>query len=355
MTSPNRGFGSDNHSGVHPRILCALVKANADHAPAYGTDEYSRRAGRALKDTFGKNTDIFWVFNGTAANVLALDALTESHHAVLCADTSHLHLDECGAPERWTGCKVLAAPTRHGKLSTDALLPHLIRRGDQHYAQPRVLSIAQPTELGTVYTLDELRTLGEFARAHHLLFHIDGARLPNAAAFLQCDLGAITTAGQVDALSLGGSKNGFLAGEAVIFPNGDPSERFRFLRKQGLQLPSKTRFIAAQFEEYLRADLWRDIAVHSLEMAQLLARGLRKFPEIQISHPVESNAVFARIPKAWVKPARKKSFFYVWDPNPCEIRLMTTFDTTEEDINQLLRTFEGLQQTRPAPPLEPRP
>lgn len=355
MTSSDRGFGSDNHSGVHPQILNAIEKANQGHAAAYGTDEVSRRARRALQGAFGARAAIYWVFNGTAANVLALDALTDPHHAILCADTSHLHLDECGAPERWTGCKLLTLPTTDGKISIDSIPPHLIRRGDQHYAQPRVLSIAQPTELGTVYTREELQALGDFAHKNDLLFHLDGARLPNAAAFLECDLGCLTTRVGVDALSLGGSKNGFLFGEAVIFPGGDPSKRFRFLRKQALQLPSKTRFIAAQFEAFMDQELWRHIATHSLKMARLLASALQEIPEIEITHPVQSNAVFARIPRPWVKAARKKAFFYVWDERSCEIRLMTSFDTTEEDIARLLRTFRELHHAGEAAPLEPHP
>ncbi|MED5465458.1 MAG: low specificity L-threonine aldolase [Myxococcota bacterium] len=353
MTQPTRGFGSDNHSGVHPQILDAIVMANTNHAPSYGTDPLSAQAKAALKKHFGDRADIFWVFTGTAANVLAINALTQSHHAVLCADISHLNMDECGAPERWTGCKLLTCPTTHGKLQVQDLEKHLIRRGDQHYAQPRVLSITQPTEVGTVYSLSELRTLADFAHRNDLLFHIDGARLSNACITLDCTLGEMTTEVGADAVSFGGTKNGFLLGEAVVFPQGDPTGHFRFLRKQALQLPSKTRFLAAQFLAFMQNDLWRDIATHSNSMATLLAEGLREFPEIRVTHPVQSNGVFAQIPKHWVKRARERYFFYVWDPAITEVRLMCSFDTTTEDIAGLLGAFRDLQVSESSPTLEP--
>ena len=319
MTDSRRGFGSDNHSGIHPALLEAIQTINHGHTPSYGIDTYSQKAKATLRKHFGDQADVFWTLTGTASNVLCLDALAQPYEAVLCADISHLNLDECGAPERWLGSKLLPCRSHQGKLSIDSLQPHLIRGGDQHYAQPKVLSITQPTELGTVYSIEELKTLIDFAHGKGLLVHIDGARLTNAAVSLGCTLKEMTTDLGVDAISLGGTKGGFLIGEAVIFPKGDPTKRFSFMRKQALQLPSKTRFIGVQFERYFGTSLWRDVAEHSLTMASALEKALQGISEVSISYPVQSNAVFARIPKAWVKAAKASYFFYVWEPSNSEV------------------------------------
>ena len=344
MEVPIRGFGSDNHSGVHPTLLQAITEANLGHVPAYGTCEYSRRAKEIIRGHFGQNAAIFWTLTGTASNVLCLDALTQPYQAILCTEHSHLNVDECGAPERWTGCKLLPCRTTNGKLTEESLLPYLIRGGDQHYAQPRVLSITQPTEVGTLYSIEELRTLIDFAKSKGLLIHMDGARLSNAVAALGCTFKEMTTDLGVDAVSLGGSKGGFLLGEAVIFPQGDPTKNFAYIRKQALQLPSKARFIAVQFERYFGTTLWHDIASHTLSMAKTLEDALNNLPEVHISYPVQSNAVFAQIPKAWVKPAREHYFFYVWEPSKTEIRLMTSFDTQPTDIQGITRVFADLSR-----------
>jgi threonine aldolase len=338
---PRRGFGSDNHSGVHPAILAAIVAANEGHAPAYQTDPHSAAADAIFARHLGPVT-VRYVFNGTGANVLALQAITPAYGAVLCADTAHIHVDECGAPERFIGCKLLAVRGIHGKLTPELLAPYLIRGGDQHFAAPRAVSIAQPTELGTVYTPAELQNLCEFAHAKGLRVHLDGARLVNAAAALDVPLRALTTDVGIDVLSFGGTKNGLLGGEAVIFFDPALARDFNYIRKQGMQLPSKTRFVAAQFEALLGGDLWRTNAIHANAMARRLADGVADVPSVKLLAPVETNALFAEIPKAWVKPLREQAFFYVWDERRTAVRWMTTFDTTPEDVDAFLAEIHRL-------------
>ena len=331
--SHTRGFGSDNHSGIHPDILQSILEANQGHSPSYGTDSLTREVNSLFKEHFGGAAEPFFVFNGTAANVLCLDALVQPHQSVLCADTSHLWLDECGAPERYVGCKLIPVASTFGKLTPESIAPHLIRGGDQHFSQPGAISITQPTELGTCYTLDELTSLVTFAKSHGLKFHIDGARLTNAAAHLDCTLAAISSDLGIDALSFGGTKNGLFGAEAVLLFDTKATEGFKYRRKQAMQLPSKTRFIAAQYKAYLRADLWKKIASHGNEKALELRASIAIFDEIGLPYPTQSNAVFATIPKTWVKPLKKSSFFYVWETDPCLIRLMTTYDTTSAEIS----------------------
>lgn len=334
----HRGFGSDNHAGVHPDIFQAMLQANVGHAPSYGTDEISKASEDIFRKHFG-DVETHFVFNGTAANVLCVRAATRSFHAVLCANTAHLNVDECGAPEFFTGCKLLVVPHVQGKVTTDALKVHLIRGGDQHYAQPRLLSITQPTELGTVYSVDELRAIINFAHQNNLLVHMDGARLVNAAAFLNVSLKALTADVGVDILSFGGTKNALLYGEAIVIFNRELRRDFRFMRKQAMQLCSKTRFVAAQFNALLGTDLWLNNAHHAVSMAKLLAEKLRDVPHIEITQPVQANAVFAKVPWPIIKKAREEYFFYVWDERTGEVRLMTSFDTTEDDVLGLARAL----------------
>lgn len=338
---PRRGFGSDNHAGVHPAMMEALSAANIGHVPAYGTDPITEQAQQVLRQHFG-NIDAYFVFNGTAANVLSLRAMTASYHSVICAETAHIHVDECGAPEYFTGCKVITVPSHFGKVKIEDIERRLIRGGDQHFAQPRVLSLTQSTEYGTVYTPEELRALCDFAHAHKLLVHMDGARLVNAAASLGVSLKAITADVGIDVLSLGGTKNGLMMGEAVVFFNRALADNFKFVRKQAMQLPSKTRFIAAQFIAWLQDDLWRTNANHANAMAQVMAAGLEKIPQIKVTQPVEANAVFALFPKSVVKPLRENYFFYVWDETTFEVRLMMSFDTRLEDIEGFLAQLSAL-------------
>jgi threonine aldolase len=327
-----KGFGSDNHSGIHPLILKALEACNQEHAPSYGTDELSVETEKKFQHLFGKEAKVFFVYNGTAANSLSLRALAKPWNAVLCADVSHLNVDECGAPEFMSGAKLLALPSQHGKLSLQDISASLVRQGDQHYSQAKVISLSQPTELGTCYSLAELKAIAEFAHARGLFLHIDGSRIANAVVSLNTTFEDLITKTGIDVLSFGGTKNGLMVGEAVIFLNGQLAQDFKYIRKQSGQLPSKTRFIAAQFSAYLENHLWKEIAAHSLKMAQFLWQEIKDISGVEVTHPVQSNAVFVRLPQAWIKPLREKFFFYVWDEKTFECRLMTSFDTQPEEV-----------------------
>jgi threonine aldolase len=332
-----RGFASDNNATVHPRVMEALRAANEGHVVAYGDDPFTERAAALLREQFDAGAEVFFVFGGTGANVLALQSMTRPYHAVVCAETAHINVDECGAPERFAGCKLLPVRTPDGKLRPADVEPLLGREGDQHHVQPRVISISQPTELGTVYRLEELSEWSEFARARGLLLHVDGARLANAAAHLGVSLAE--AAGRADALSFGGTKNGMMYGEAVVFPRAELARDFRFVRKQGAQLPSKMRFIAAQFEALLSGGLWLENAAHANRMARLLADALAGVPRVRLTQPVESNAVFAHLPREHVATVQSEFFFYIWDEAASEVRLMCSFDTTEEDVRELVRVI----------------
>src|SRR5215204_5557926 len=335
MTSPKRGFASDNNAGVHPRVMDTLRTANHGHAVAYGDDVYTEAAVRLFRERFGEGAEVFFVFGGTGANVSALAAVTRPFQAVVCAETAHVNVDECGAPERFTGCKLVDLPTPDGKLKPEQIEPLLARLGDQHHVQPRVVSVSQPTELGTVYTIEELTGLAAFAHERGLLLHVDGARLANAAAHLNVSLHELTAGAGVDVLSFGGTKNGMMYGEAVVFFDPARAAEFRFVRKQCAQLPSKMRFVAAQFTALLGEDLWRETAAHANRMAQTLASELRSIPRVRLTQPVESNAVFAVLPRESVARVQERFFFYVWNEQTSEVRLMCSFDTTEEDVSEL--------------------
>ena len=344
-----RGFGSDNHSGVHPRFLLAIERANIDHAPSYGTDPITEKALVLFKELFGANAETYFVFNGTAANVLSLSAIVKPYGAVLVSDAAHLLNDECNAPERQLGIKVIGVTTPDGKLHPDLLRPHLIRRGDQHRSQVQAISITQSTELGTVYSLAEIRALGEFARAERLFFHVDGARLVNAAESLGANFKEMTTDCGVDVVSFGGTKNGLLFGEAVVFLRPGLTEGIKYIRKQLMQLPSKTRYLSAQFVEFLGTDLWRENARHANAMAKLLSDGLKRSPHAEITQSTQANAVFVKFPKQFIAQLREAAFFYVWNELNFECRLMTTWDTKVEDIERLLTQLERLGSSQQAP------
>jgi threonine aldolase len=332
-----RSFASDNNSGVHPEILKALSAANDGHVVAYGDDPYTNRAVALFRKHFGKQVEVFFVFGGTGANVLGLKAATEPYHAVVCAETAHINVDECGAPEKFTGCKLLDVATSDGKITPEHVKPFLDHIGFEHHVQARVISISQSTEMGTVYTPRELKTLSSFAHKNGMLLHMDGARIANAAASLRTDLRKITADVGVDVLSFGGAKNGMMFGEAVLFFDPKLAVGFKYLRKQGTHLPSKMRFISAQFEAMLSKDLWRRNAEHSNRMAQLLAAELAQIPQIKFTQKVESNGVFATLPKKYIPLLQKRYFFYVWNEQTSEVRFMTSFDTTEDDIRDFVR------------------
>lgn len=344
MPSPTFGFGSDNHATIHEEVLQSITAFNQGHAPSYGSDALTAGVKELMQQHFGPKAQVFFVFNGTAANVLCLRALLDSHEAVITAESSHMAQDECGAPEFHGSNKVLTVPTLDGKLTPELIAPLLVRLGDQHTVQPRMVSLTMPTELGTVYSLDELKKLREFTRKHNLFLHIDGARLGNAACALDVGFKQITSDIEVDAVSLGGTKNGLLGAEAVIFFDQRRCERFKYIHKQEMQLPSKTRFLAAQFHAYFNNDLWLRIAQHSLRLAKELKIELERFNKVKILYPVQSNAVFAKFPREWVKPLRETCFFYIWDETTWVTRLMLSHDNTSQDIKRFVGRLEELQK-----------
>ena len=331
---PARSFASDNNAGVHPRILSALAEVNHGHVVGYGDDPYTQATLRKFREVFGRDTETFIVFNGTAANVLSLAALTSPYHAVVCAEAAHAYVDECGAPEKFTGCKLIPIPTLEGKLTVEKVRQAYHGVGDQHHVQPRVISITQATEVGTVYKPDEIKALARFAHEHKMFLHMDGARIANAAASLKLTLRQATCDLGVDVLSFGGTKNGAMGAEAVVFFRRELCRDFLFRRKQGMQLASKMRYLAAQLNALLTDDLWLRNARHANRMAKLLARELRMFPQVEIAYKVEANGVFARVPRRAIAEIQKRYFFYVWDEAESMVRWMCSWDTTGEDVKQ---------------------
>ena len=327
-----RFFASDNSSGIHPEVLRAIEAANHGHVPAYGDDPATTAAQEVFRRHLGDDIDVYFVFGGTGANVLGLRTVVESYHAVLCAASSHVYVDECAAPERHLGCKLIPIPTDDGKLRPADVTPHLKGFGVEHHAQPRIISITQASELGTVYRPEEIRALADLAHAHDMLLHMDGARISNAAVSLGVDLAATTGDAGVDVLSFGGTKSGLLAAEAIVFFGGGVGDRFPYIRKQGMQLASKMRFLAAQFLALLDNDLWRRNAEHANQLASMLAERVAEIAGVEITQPVESNAIFARIPSSAIEPLQQRYFFYVWNEPTAEVRWMTSWDTTEEDV-----------------------
>ena len=334
---PRRSFASDNNAGVHPEIVDAIRAVNEGHVIAYGDDDVTARAVKLFKKHFGKDVEVYFVFGGTGANTLGLKAITQPYQAVVCAETAHINVDECGAPEKFTGCKLISLQTPDGKLRLEQLEPLVHVFGNEHHVQPRVISISQATEMGTVYTKQELKAIAKFAHDNNMLLHVDGARLANAAASLDASLKSITAGVGVDVLSFGGTKNGMIYGEAVVFFDPKLARDFKYIRKQGMHLPSKMRFVSAQFETLLSGDLWRRSAGHANRMARLLASELEKVGgEIRLTQNVEANGVFAVVPQQFIPQLQKKYFFYVWNEAISEVRLMCSFDTTEEDIQDFV-------------------
>lgn len=336
MKMSKRSFASDNNAGIHPEMIDAIAAANDGHVVAYGNDPFTARAVKVFQKHFGRDIAVHFVFGGTGANVLGLKAITNTYEAVICAETAHINVDECGAPEKFTGCKLLDVKSPDGKLRVDQIKPFLHGVGFEHHVQPRVISVSQATEMGTVYTKAELKTLARFAHDNNMLLHVDGARIANAAVCLNASLKEITVDCGVDVLSFGGAKNGMMYGEAVLFLNKKLGDNFKYIRKQGMHLPSKMRFISAQFEALLSGDLWRRSAAHANRMARVLGSELEKVPGIKLTQPVESNGVFAIIPEKHIEALQKKYFFYVWDEEISECRFMASFDTTEEDIHDFV-------------------
>jgi len=334
LAKSTRSFASDNNAGVHPEVMEAIGRANHGHVVAYGDDPFTRSAVAKFEEHFGSGIEVFFTFNGTGANVLGLQALNRPYHAVLCSDYAHIYTDECGAPEKHTGCKLIPLAHQDGKITLDAVKHAYHGIGDQHHVQARVVSITQSTEMGTVYQPEEIRALATFAHEHQMFLHMDGARIANAAASLGQTLRQATRDLGVDVLSFGGTKNGIMGGEAVVFFDRRLGTDFLYLRKQGMQLASKMRFIAVQFEALLTNDLWRRSAEHSNRMARVLEAAVRKIPQVRIVWPVEANGVFAQIPRHAVEKIKERYFFYPWIEEECIVRWMCSFDTTEEDVRE---------------------
>jgi threonine aldolase len=328
-----RGFASDNNSGIHPEILAAIAAANGGHQIAYGGDDYTHASQAVFRAHFGSSAQAFCVFNGTGANVVCLQAVTERWQSVICADSAHIHVDECGAPERVGGVKLLTVATPDGKLTPELIDKQAWGFDDAHRAQPHVVSVTQATELGTVYTVAELAAICDHAHSLGMVVHVDGSRLANAAAFLGVGFREFTTDVGVDILSFGGTKNGLMVGEAVVVLNPDAVRNVQYLRKMSMQLASKMRFFSAQFEALLEGDLWLRNATHANAMAVRLAEAVAQVPGVRIMRPVQANAVFAVLPREATERLQKNYRFYTWDEHTGEVRWMTTFDTTEADID----------------------
>lgn len=336
-----KSFGSDNHSGIHPDILMAIGDQNINHDLAYGDDHATQQAIAKFKTVFGSSDiDVYFVLNGTGANILSLKTLTRSYNSIISASTAHINVDECGAPEKATGCKLLTVDTTDGKLTPELIRQQLHGFEFQHHSQPKMISISQPTELGTCYTADEIRAIADLAHLYNMYLHVDGSRLANAIAFSGTSAHDMITATGVDVLSFGGTKNGMMIGEAVIFFNPELSVNAKYERKQLAQLYSKMRFVAAQYNAYLSDDLWLKNAAHANRMAQLLASKISNIADIQIIQKVESNGVFAKIPHLMIDKLMSRYFFYMWDEARDEARWMCSFNTTEEDVNDFAKAIK---------------
>ncbi len=335
-----RGFASDNYAGAHPEVLAALALANGGHQVAYGEDAYTENLQRIVRSHFGGRAEAFPVFNGTGANVVALQAVTDRWGAVVAAETAHINVDEGGAPERMGGLKLLTVPTPDGKLTPELIDRQAYGWEDEHRAMPQVVSITQNTELGTVYTPDEIRAICEHAHERGMKVHLDGARVSNAAASLDVPMRTFTNTVGVDIMSFGGTKNGMLFGEAVVVLEPDAVRAMKHLRKLSMQLASKMRFVSVQLEAMLARDLWLRNARHANAMAQRLADGVRQVDGVEILYPVQANAVFARLPRDVSERLQKHYRFYFWDEAAGDVRWMCSFDTTEDDVDGFVQALK---------------
>lgn len=345
-----KGFGSDNHAPVHPEILKQISEINSGHQPSYGTDPLTQEVHQIFKSHFGESAQVFFTFNGTATNVLALKAMCQSYQSVLCSDISHLNNDECGAPEVLSQVKLIPVPSLHGKINVDQLEKFLIRRGDQHYSQIKAVSITQPTEVGTLYSIKEIQEISEWCKKNRLLLHMDGARIGNAAYKLNKKFKEFTSDLGVDIVSFGGTKNGLMFGEALLILNPALGQEFKFYHKQFCQLPSKSRYIAAQFKAYFKNDLYLDIAKNSCDRALELYNKITSHKSlanfVSITQPVECNSVFVIIPQSWVKHLRKQHFFYVWNEHSFECRWMCSWDTHTEEIDSFVTALVQMSESQ---------
>lgn len=333
-----RSFASDNNSGVHPLIMEAIVNANTDHAVGYGDDPWTAAAEAKIKEQFGTDCSVAFVFNGTGANSVALQAVTRSFHCIIAAETAHICVDECGAPTKMTGCRIMELPSSDGKLTPEGIRSKLVGLGVCHHSQPKAVYLSQVTELGTVYSVEEIKAISSLLHRYGMYLHMDGARLANACAFLGCTLKEITVDAGVDILSLGGTKNGMMMGEAVISFRPELSENLMYYRKQSAQLASKLRYLSAQFIPYFENNLWLENAQKANARALQLAEILKQHPDIRFTQPVESNALFFTLSEPLKQKLAENYFFYMWNEEKNEARLVTSWDTTEQDLEAFEKT-----------------
>lgn len=341
MKETSLSLASENYAGVHPEILQAIIHNNSGHQRSYGNDEVTERAKKRVREHFGQDAEVHFLLNGTGANVFALSTMTRPFHAILCSDMAHVFVSESTAVEAFTGCRLLLVKTKDGKIIPQELEKQITKEENIHFPKTRALTITQPTEYGTIYSPEEMKELVAIAKKNNLYVHIDGARLFNAAAALQCSLAAITAG--ADVISLGGTKAGMLIGEAVVFLNKSLYEESGYLLKRSMQLSSKMRFVSCQFEAMLSNELWNKIATHTNAMAQLLADGLRQFEEITITQPVETNAVFAIMPAAWFDTLQAIMPFYIWEASNSEARMICSFDIEATHITDFVETLKKLK------------
>ena len=333
----SKSYASDNWAGTCPEVMNALIDANTHYTPAYGEDKYTIEAEASFKKLFGKQCLVFFVYNGTAANILSLSSVSQSFNATICSTHAHVNVDECGGFENFSGAKLIDIPTANGKITPEMITPLIEAIRFPHQSVPNVISITQATEVGTIYTVQEIKELADFAHQHNLLLHVDGARIANAVVALNTDFKTMITDTGVDMLSFGGTKNGMMFGEAVVFLKPDLAKYFELYRKQGMQLHSKMRFISAQFIALLENDVWKHNAQHANAMTKYLAKELKSFSAIHFSQEVESNGIWAIIPKDLAQKMQDAHFFYPWDESKDEYRLMCSWDTTKQEIDAFIK------------------
>ncbi|MES2113427.1 MAG: aminotransferase class I/II-fold pyridoxal phosphate-dependent enzyme [Bacteroidota bacterium] len=336
-------FASENYAPVHPQLMEALIEANTGNQPSYGNDDITRETVQLFKKIFGDNIDVHFVFNGTGANNFGLSCMVERHHSIFCSDVAHLYVDESNAPEAVLGCRLYPVKSANGKIIIDELKKSIKRIGDVHHPQPKVISLTQPTEYGTVYTLDELKAIKDICTANNMLLHVDGARFFNAAAGLNVSLAALSSEAGVDVLTLGGTKTGLMFGEAVIFFNPAANNPYRFNLKRSMQLASKNRFIAAQFKRLLQDNLWREIAAHTNTLAKEFQKQVASIPSVNVAYPIETNAVFLNMPRELYDKMQQYANFYFWNDDKSEARLIFSFNNTIEEIMEFAT---GLRETK---------
>jgi len=337
-----RSFASDNNSGIHPQIIQAIIDANQGHAVGYGDDVWTSRADTVFRKIFGEDVQPYYVFNGTGSNATALQAMTCSFNSIICASTAHIYSDECGAPAKATAAVLKPLITPDGKLTPELIATELHGLGVQHHSQPKVVSVSQSTEMGTIYSAEELKTICDFAHSHNLYVHMDGSRLANACVNQGIGLRELSRDCGVDMLSIGGTKNGMMMGEAVVSFLPEWNESLLYYRKQSAQLYSKMRFISAQYIAYFNDDLWLKNAKHSNAMAEYLAKQIRDLPGVNFTQKVEVNSLFLILPKEAIVKMLEHYFFYMWDEDTDEIRLVCSWDTTQADVDAFVERLKKI-------------